>query len=91
MNCDLDIWSKYQHVILQRSVSNSSVRTEKSRLKHLLIKSLKIVSMAFGVSLIAFGGYSLGCIFFLIIFPHVQLYLFLTFRIEYIILIKTIK
>ncbi|XP_001949077.2 mitochondrial import inner membrane translocase subunit TIM50-C [Acyrthosiphon pisum] len=53
------IWSKYQHVILPRSVSNSSVRTEKSRLKQLLIRSLKIASMAFGVSLIAFGGYSL--------------------------------
>jgi len=30
--------------------------------------------MAFGISLIAFGGYSLGCIFFLIIFQHVLVF-----------------
>jgi len=67
-NCYLDIWSKYQHAILRRSVFNGSVRTEKNRIKQLLMKSFKIASMAFGVSLIAFGGYSLGCIFVLIIF-----------------------
>lgn len=72
MNCYLDIWSKYQHAILRRSVFNGSVKTEKSRLKQHLIKSLKIASMAFGVSLISFGGYFLGCIFFITIFQHVQ-------------------
>ncbi|XP_060834055.1 mitochondrial import inner membrane translocase subunit TIM50-C-like isoform X1 [Rhopalosiphum padi] len=52
-------WSKYQRTILPRYVSNGSARTEKSRLTQLLVKSLKIASMAFGVSLLAFGGYLL--------------------------------
>ncbi|XP_026819687.1 mitochondrial import inner membrane translocase subunit TIM50-C-like isoform X1 [Rhopalosiphum maidis] len=52
-------WSKHQRTILPRYVSNGSARTEKSRLTQLLVKSLKIASMAFGVSLLAFGGYLL--------------------------------
>lgn len=52
-------WSKYQRIVLPRYISNGSVRTEKSRLKQLLMKSLKFGSMAFGVSLLAFGGYLL--------------------------------
>jgi len=64
LNCYLDNWSKYQRVVLPRYVSNGSVRIEKSRLKQLLMKSLKIGSMAFGVSILAFGGYLLGCTFF---------------------------
>lgn len=43
-----------------RSVSNSSVEMKNRRFKQLSMKSFKLVSLAFGGLLLAFGGYSLG-------------------------------
>lgn len=64
LNYCLDKWCKYQQVTILRSVSNNSDGLKKNPLKQLLKKSLKFASMALGVSLLTFGGYSLGWILF---------------------------
>lgn len=54
----------YQCLTSRHLLTNSSNGMKKSRLKQLFKKSLQIASITFGVSLLTFGGYLLGLIFF---------------------------
>lgn len=62
----IDKWSKFQHITMLRLISNNNNELQNRNLKQLLKKSIKIVSMTLGISLLAVGGYSLGWMCFLI-------------------------
>lgn len=56
-----------------RSISNNSTKIKNIHLKEFLKKSLKITSITLGVSVLAFGGYSLSRLTFFILYYKLYL------------------